>query len=45
MLCCRKAKGHLPHTVELGGANPTGAWGYIEAFQEMIDQVDNVAYH
>ncbi|XP_003383705.1 PREDICTED: bifunctional D-cysteine desulfhydrase/1-aminocyclopropane-1-carboxylate deaminase, mitochondrial-like [Amphimedon queenslandica] len=31
-------KGHLPCIVELGGANPTGAWGYIEAFQEMIDQ-------
>ena len=29
----------MPYLIPVGGSNAVGAWGYIEAFSEMVDQV------
>ena len=29
----------------VGGSNPTGLWGYIEAFRELLDQVNVLVMH
>ena len=41
-----RAQGKNPYVLEPGGANATGCWGYIEAFNEMIKQVlIQIFYH
>lgn len=35
---CR-LEGSKPYIIPVGGSNPLGCWGYIEAFREMMDQV------
>ena len=37
ILYCRAA-GSNPYVIPLGGSNMIGTWGYIEAFQELIDE-------
>ena len=37
-MSCR-AEGSVPYLIPVGGSNAVGAWGYIEAFREMVDQV------
>ena len=34
-----RQEGHTPYTLTAGGATSIGAWGYIEAWREMMDQV------
>ena len=34
-----RSEGHTPYCIPVGGSNPIGTWGYIEAFNEMIEQV------
>ena len=31
--------GHTPYPLTAGGATSMGAWGYIEAWREMMEQV------
>lgn len=38
-LCSYRMAGHKPYLIPTGGSNVTGAWGYIEGFREMLDQV------
>ena len=32
-----------PYIINIGGTGVTGVWSYIEAFQEMVDQVRTVS--
>jgi D-cysteine desulfhydrase family pyridoxal phosphate-dependent enzyme len=34
-----RAKGKNPYIIPLGGSNPLGTWGYIEAANEIISQI------
>ena len=34
-----RQEGHTPYTLTAGGATSVGAWGYIEAWREMMEQV------
>lgn len=38
-LCPYRMEGRKPYLIPTGGSNVTGAWGYIEGFREMLDQV------
>ena len=38
----RREKGSSPYIVPIGGSSYMGAFGYITAFQEMIEQVGKV---
>lgn len=35
----------MPYLIPVGGSNALGAWGYIEAFREMVDQVSLIPNH
>ena len=37
---CR-LEGLNPYVIPVGGSNPLGCWGYIEAFREMMEQVSS----
>ena len=41
---CKRSDGHVPFVIPPGGSNTTGAWGYIEAFREMSEQVQYYMY-
>jgi len=43
-MSCR-AEGSVPYLIPVGGSNALGAWGYIEAFREMVDQVSLIPNH
>ena len=32
-----RTSGFNPYVVPMGGSNTIGSWGYIEAFQELLD--------
>jgi len=35
-----RSAGQKPYIMPVGGSNLTGMWGYIEAFRELLDQVN-----
>ena len=39
LLCSRAACGKKSHMIPIGGSDSLGLWGYMCAFQEMVDQV------
>ena len=39
---CRESKKEYAYNITLGGSSPLGTFGYIEQFQEMIDQVIDI---
>ena len=45
----REDTGELVYTIPVGGSNDVGVWGYINAFQELLDQVNfywvNIIFH
>ena len=43
-----RSSGCVPYLIPVGGSNPIGSWGYIEAFRELMEQVrvnDYSRYH
>ncbi len=34
-----RKEGHKPYSIPVGGSSTVGAWGYIDGFREMIEQV------
>ena len=32
-----RSTGSIPYAIPVGGSNAVGSWGYIEAFQELMD--------
>ena len=39
-----RSEGGTPYVIPAGGSNQIGAWGYIEAFRELMDQVQIYNY-
>ena len=38
--CLARLENKKPYLIHVGGTGVVGLWAYIEAFQEMIEQVD-----
>lgn len=37
-----RSQGKKPYSIPVGGSNPLGSWGYLEAVRELEGQVANV---
>ena len=37
-----RSSGCVPYLIPVGGSNPVGSWGYIEAFRELMEQVRSI---
>ena len=40
IVLCR-SEGHKVYTIPKGGSNTLGAWAWMDAFREMMEQVHN----
>ena len=45
MSAIHRDAGSIPYLIPVGGSTTVGTWGYIEAFRELMDQVQDEKTH